>query len=176
MSVCVSRIAWPAKCPGDLAHRTFIPTLNSLRDGILPWANDTMAEKKTFSSWEALGSLVYSTGEVAPAGGGTARAGDDRTFAAASDGAPGRFRQKRQGDDAGGGFPGRTGGFGGAGRSAQTLLRYRRVGQGCDGAHPGRCAAKGRRVSQRTGLQSPGAVRRARTLAAARRGWKIVKM
>ena len=40
--------------------------LNSLRDGILPWANDTMAAKKTFSSWEALGSLVYSTGEVAP--------------------------------------------------------------------------------------------------------------
>lgn len=25
-----------------------------------------MAAKKTFSSWEALGSLVYSTGEVAP--------------------------------------------------------------------------------------------------------------
>ncbi len=141
---CGAKRPWPAKCPGNLAHRTFIPTFEQPAGRNTPLGERYDGSKKDIFFVGSTRLAGVLDGRSGTAGGGTARAGDDRTFAAASDGAPGRFRQKRQGGDAGGGVPGRTGGFGGAGRSTQTLLRYRRVGQGCDGAHPGRCATKGR--------------------------------
>ena len=157
MSVCVSRIAWPAKCPGDLVHRTFIPTFEQPAG-----RNTSLGERYDGSKKD-----IFFVGSTRLAGVFDGRSGTGLDAVVQI-----HKRIARRVRNAFGRVPRRTGGFGGAGRSTQTLLRYRRVGQGCDGAHPGRCATKGRRVSQRTGLQSAGAVRRERTLAAARRGWK----
>ena len=106
---CGAKRPWPAKCPGNLAHRTFIPTFEQPAGRNTPLGERYDGSKKDIFFVGSTRLAGVLDGRSGTAGGGTGRAGDDRTFAAASDGAPGRFRQKRQGGDAGGGVPGRTG-------------------------------------------------------------------